>query len=157
MNWDSLVNAFLKVYGDNLVSIVLFGSYSRGDQRKDSDIDLLVVLNKIENRYNIVTKIVEVDKILEEGFYKELREKGYEGVVMPIFLDVKGATRFRPLYLDIVFDAIILYDKDNIMKETFERIRKRLEELGAVRIKDGRKRHVVILTKIKPGEVFELE
>jgi predicted nucleotidyltransferase len=27
-------------------TVILFGSYARGDQRKDSDVDLLVLLNK---------------------------------------------------------------------------------------------------------------
>lgn len=38
-----------KVYQDNLVHVVLFGSQARGDARQDSDIDILVVL---KNRYN---------------------------------------------------------------------------------------------------------
>ncbi|AAK41698.1 nucleotidyltransferase domain-containing protein [Saccharolobus solfataricus] len=151
-----IVEAFLKVYGDNLVSIVLFGSYARGDQRKDSDIDLLIVLDKIEDRYEVFKKFFEVEKILDLTVYKELRQKGYNPYVSPIFLDVEKATKFRPLYIDIVFDAKILYDKNDVMKNTFERVRKRLEELGAVRKKKGRI-YYVILTKVKPGEVIKYE
>ncbi|MCU7788874.1 nucleotidyltransferase domain-containing protein [Pyrobaculum sp. 3827-6] len=49
-----LVDAFLQVYGDDLISLVLFGSYARGEQRKDSDIDVLVVLRKMKARYAVI-------------------------------------------------------------------------------------------------------
>ena len=38
--------------------------------------------------------------------------------------------RLSPLYLDMVEDAIIAYDKDDFFKKILERVRKRLEELG---------------------------
>ncbi len=34
-----------QLYGDRLESIVLFGSYARGDFHEDSDVDYLVVLD----------------------------------------------------------------------------------------------------------------
>jgi|ECHnycMinimDraft_1075156.scaffolds.fasta_scaffold01689_2 predicted nucleotidyltransferase len=153
---EEIVKAFLKVYEDDLVSLVLFGSYARGDQRKYSDIDLLVVLKKIEDRYEVFKKFLEVEKILEETVYKGLRERGYDPYVSPIFLDISQAVKFRPLYIDLVFDAEVLFDKENLMKKTLERVGKRLEELGAKREKLGRI-HYVVLTKVKPGEVIKYE
>jgi len=132
---EEVVNAFCQVFKDELVALVLYGSYARGEQKKSSDIDLLIVLKKIDDRYEVFKKFIQVEKILEQSFYKKLKEKGFDPYISPVFLDVENATRFRPLYIDIVFDAKILYDKDNIMKETFERVKKRLEELGAKRIK----------------------
>jgi Nucleotidyltransferase domain. len=99
---EEIVKAFLKVYEDDLVSLVLFGSYARGDQRKYSDIDLLVVLKKIEDRYEVFKKFLEVEKILEETVYKGLRERGYDPYVSPIFLDISQAVKFRSLYIDLV-------------------------------------------------------
>jgi hypothetical protein len=111
---------------------------------------------KIDDRYEVFKKFIQVEKILEQSFYKKLREKGFDPYISPVFLDVKNATRFRPLYIDIVFDAKILYDKDNIMKTTFERVKKRLEELGAKRIKYGNS-HYVIINNYKPGQVIKYE
>lgn len=34
-----------KLYGDRFAKLILFGSYARGDNREDSDIDFLVVLH----------------------------------------------------------------------------------------------------------------
>lgn len=37
------------LYGDSLVELNLFGSYARGDQEVESDIDILVVLQSMTN------------------------------------------------------------------------------------------------------------
>ncbi|BCU67745.1 hypothetical protein HS7_11820 [Sulfolobales archaeon HS-7] len=151
-----LVDAFLKVYGEDLISLVLFGSYARGEQRKDSDIDVLVVLKEINDRYEVMKKFIKVDDILETTLYPELRKEGFDPYVSPVIYDVNTAARFRPLYIMVVFEARILYDRGGVMEKTFYRIRKRLEELGAKRERLGRG-YVVTLTKVKPGEVVNFE
>jgi len=57
-----LVEAFLRVFGDRLVSLVLYGSYARGDFREDSDIDLIVVLSSVVDRY---ARHLELDRVEE--------------------------------------------------------------------------------------------
>ena len=37
------------IYGSRLKGIYLYGSYARGKQQKDSDVDVLVVLDQIEH------------------------------------------------------------------------------------------------------------
>lgn len=34
-----------KIYGDHLRAVILYGSYARGDQREDSDIDLMILVD----------------------------------------------------------------------------------------------------------------
>jgi predicted nucleotidyltransferase len=38
-------SALKKIYNSRLSKVILFGSYSRGEQTNESDLDLLVVLN----------------------------------------------------------------------------------------------------------------
>ncbi|MFK7937345.1 MAG: nucleotidyltransferase domain-containing protein [Saprospiraceae bacterium] len=40
-----------RLYGDKLQEVILFGSYARGEEHEDSDMDFLIVLNeeKIES------------------------------------------------------------------------------------------------------------
>jgi predicted nucleotidyltransferase len=40
-----------ELYGERLRQVVLFGSWARGDAHPESDIDLLVVLDKVESRW----------------------------------------------------------------------------------------------------------
>jgi predicted nucleotidyltransferase len=44
-----LIDELKKLYGDNLSRVILYGSKARGDATEDSDIDILVVLKKIQN------------------------------------------------------------------------------------------------------------
>ena len=39
------------IYGSNLVSLYLFGSFARNEATEDSDIDIAVVLNTLSKRY----------------------------------------------------------------------------------------------------------
>ncbi len=40
------------------VRIILFGSWARGDARLDSDVDLLVVLPRVENKRRVTVEIL---------------------------------------------------------------------------------------------------
>ncbi len=48
-----------KIYNEDLVKIILYGSYARGDFNSDSDIDLLVVLKEPE------APGIEIDRMIE--------------------------------------------------------------------------------------------
>lgn len=40
----AMVECYRKVYGQDIVEIVLYGSYARGDYSEDSDIDIVAVV-----------------------------------------------------------------------------------------------------------------
>jgi len=58
-------------YGGRLHSLVLYGSYARGDFREGSDIDILVVLDNIESEMNEITNLtnIKTDLVLEYELY----------------------------------------------------------------------------------------
>ena len=39
------VEVLCKIYGKHLKTVILYGSYARGDYTKDSDIDIMVLLD----------------------------------------------------------------------------------------------------------------
>lgn len=39
-----ITQAYRTVYGENIVKIILYGSYARGDYQKDSDIDIVAIV-----------------------------------------------------------------------------------------------------------------
>lgn len=53
----SLKNALKKTYGDQFKEIYLFGSVARGDAEKESDLDLLIVLRDVGDRWKERRKI----------------------------------------------------------------------------------------------------
>ena len=42
---EEMVNYYRSVYGDSIDTIILYGSYARGDYREDSDIDIMILLD----------------------------------------------------------------------------------------------------------------
>ncbi len=145
-----IVEALLEVFGQNLVSVVLYGSYARGDFRPDSDIDVLIILERLpEDRFELHRMLDQVEEKLKDIF-EEFRSLGYNPVLSPIVLDKAIAARFRPLYIDLVFDAIILFDKDNFMYTVLNKVRKKLAELGARRVYIGK----IWVVDLKPGSRF---
>lgn len=48
------------LYGDRLVEVVLFGSTARGDDRPESDVDLLVVLRGPVHRYDENKRLAKI-------------------------------------------------------------------------------------------------
>jgi len=152
----ALVDSFIKVFGDELVSLVLFGSYARGDFERDSDVDLLVVLKEVDDRYAVHQRLDEVEELLKPVL-EAFRARGYNPLLSPIVLSREQARRARPLYLDMVFDYKVLYDEEGFMANVLERLKKRLEGYGAYRVRIG-KRWVTVLKKdYEFGEVIEYE
>lgn len=58
--------ALEKALGKNLVEVKLFGSKARGDARKDSDIDVLVIIATGDLRVRDVIYVLVTDILLEE-------------------------------------------------------------------------------------------
>ena len=74
-------------------TIILFGSYSRGDDIFSSDVDIAVIGAKekeldLEKKFNKVIKnfVANVYKIIYDAYLKETAEKERKRRTMPIFL-----------------------------------------------------------------------
>jgi predicted nucleotidyltransferase len=44
-----LNEGLIRIYGDQLKAVYLYGSYARGDYRQGSDVDVMIVLNNYES------------------------------------------------------------------------------------------------------------
>ncbi len=105
----TLLNQYLseikKIYGTHLKSVILYGSYARGDYRPDSDIDIMIL----------------VDLAIEEmdSYSDALSELGFEYNVehniwmMPV---VKNQQHFKhwaasyPFYANVQKEGVVLYE-----------------------------------------------
>jgi predicted nucleotidyltransferase len=69
--WAKAVNAALSTlksyFGDRLTDVILFGSYARGDQDAESDVDLLAVTNGPAGGDRDFIVELEADTVLEYG------------------------------------------------------------------------------------------
>jgi predicted nucleotidyltransferase len=81
-------------YGDKIKQVILYGSHARGKATKDSDIDILVLvdesLNPFEVRKNLSDLLLDI--LLEEGELVSLiilPEHFFETYNYPFMLNVK--------------------------------------------------------------------
>lgn len=149
----------LRHYGENLLSVVVYGSVARGDFKEGSDIDILVILR--ESRDTMGMRISEfmklVWKIEETLDWRELEKRGMLRRIEPVVYTEERFKRHPPLILDMVFDSIILHDKEETFKREIEIVKRRLEELGSKRIfLENGKWFWILKPDIKWGEVIEI-
>ena len=59
----------IKMYGKKVKRVILYGSYARGEATKDSDVDILVVIDESLNPFEVRKTLSDFlfDILLEEG------------------------------------------------------------------------------------------
>lgn len=91
-----------KIYGDALEKIVLYGSYARGEQTDESDVDIALIQNDKANEkmHDEMTDIV-VDYELEQGITLS---------IVPIeYVQYQQWNRVLPFYKKIDKEGIVLW------------------------------------------------
>ena len=115
-------------------AILLFGSRARGESNERSDIDLLVLHENCEIKdpvlrrrhlYNLIRKAIGKEF---EGI--TIIDMEFENFIKPIEINA--------LLLNIYWDAIIVYDKTNMLHSFLENVKDKIKKSGLKRIKDGK-------------------
>lgn len=100
---DEFVMSVKEIYGDSLDKIILFGSKARGDNRDDSDYDVMVLTSLPVRREFLDKKYKAVDA----SYFPEVE-------INPVFQNTEFFERWNeasPYYKNIVKDGKVLYAK----------------------------------------------
>jgi len=114
-----------KKFGKDLVSIILFGSYARGNWKEYSDVDLLVIVRKKLPSFKERFKLLEdtTSKILEKYYLR----------FFPIItsVDELDPKYLNPLILGILTGHKILFGK-RFWKEYISKLKNTIEEFEPI-------------------------
>ena len=85
-------------FGDALISFIIYGSVARGEQKKDSDIDILVIVSRKLPRSSLRrTEIMTRLKSKLDPLILELIDRGYGISISTSLMTVDEATKLRPI------------------------------------------------------------
>lgn len=133
-----LLTRLLDIYGDDLVSVVLFGSYARKNYSETSDVDLIVVTKK-EKRSDLSKLKIECLKRFEKStdIHVFTKKEAKENLM-----------NFSPMFSTLLLGKEILFDRGMFFKDTFEEFRK---EISKHDVRYGEKNKIWELSKIAKG------
>jgi len=126
-----LLDRIIHHYSDNLVSLVIFGSYARKENRLTSDLDILIILKTARSRSERIREFVEYIEIPLEAQAQKLADEGIFVDASPIILSTKEAEYFNPLYLDMLEHAVIVVDRNSFFKNIINKVREKVDEWGS--------------------------
>ena len=100
---EELVEGLKNIFKDNLVSIVLYGSFARGTNTADSDIDIAIILKQ---EYDKVSR----DKVIDLAVDIDLK---YDTVLSIVDIDYDNFIEWQevlPFYKNVKKDGVVLWN-----------------------------------------------
>lgn len=153
---DVLVERLKTALGEGgLLACCLFGSVARGEARRDSDIDLLIVHGEgCEDPLGTFLTVLNATR--ESETCRSLVAAGYRPDPFPVLLTPRDLWERPLILLDPMDHGIILWDT-GVLAGRLAALRQRLDELGAKKIllPDGRW-YWDLKPDWRPGEVIAL-
>jgi predicted nucleotidyltransferase len=130
-----IIGRIIDYYGERMVSLVVFGSYARGEPRLDSDLDLFIVVTS--GKWSRLSERTEefvgnIEQFCDEGL-QALFEEGISMEISPIIVTMDEARNFLPLYLDMVSDRLVIADRWGFFAGVMERVRDQMTRWGSRR------------------------
>jgi len=143
-------------YGARLISALVYGSVGRGTQKFESDVDLLIVAEPLpRGRMARVRDFSPVEDSLESKI-RSMEKMGIFTTLAPIFKTSAEVHRGSLLFLDMIDDGRILYDRSGFWKTYRKTLLARLRRLGAKKINQGDRWYWDLKPDYRPGDIFEI-
>ena len=122
-------DAWCALLGARLRSLVLFGSVARGQGTARSDIDLLVIAAGFPH------SLAERRRPLLAAWSRARDRHALPAVDWNLVTKTPDEARFHsPLYLDMVEDGILLFDRGAFFGAVLDTMRSRMRTLGSRRV-----------------------
>lgn len=100
---QKLAQIYRSVYGENLVQVILYGSYARGDYNADSDVDIVAIVHGDRK-----TLQQQLKKVWDSSCELELE---YDTILSPSVIPYEEFEKYRadlPYYRNISQEGVII-------------------------------------------------
>lgn len=114
-----------------VIAAVIYGSWARGQQTEDSDVDMLIISNAINPKKH--------KRGEEIACMKDWLSLGIPLDILLLTVDecISNFRNHNPLFLDIVLEGIILIDKGDFLKNLIEETLTYIRQKGIEKLSDG--------------------
>ncbi|MCC6217029.1 MAG: nucleotidyltransferase domain-containing protein [Polyangiaceae bacterium] len=109
----SLVQRAAAVHGDDLVGVVVFGSWARGEATIESDVDVLVVLDERRPLVRALYRRWDADPLTWEGRSIE-----------PHLVHLPGEGTVGTIWAEAAVDGIVLFERNLRVSRELARVRR---------------------------------
>jgi len=133
---DLFVNRVTIKFWYEILSMVVFGSVSRGQAKGDSDIDIFIYFDdKLIDRYQMEKQVNEiVIEIRESKEYIDLEEKEILPEIYPFYIAKSNSNNLPWVCLDSCLEGKIIFDRDNFGKNVMSSYLKKIELQGGRKV-----------------------
>ena len=115
-------------FGDDLITLAVFGSQVLGTARPESDLDLLLVVRGLPSRrLDRQGAVLAIAHGISDAFAERVS-------VIP--LTPQEASTVKPFYLGLLEGHRIIVDHGGFLEGVLDRLQRRLVELGSRRLTD---------------------
>ena len=127
----------ISFYGEQLVTLAIFGSVASETMLPDSDLDLFICARDLpRGRRSRIKEFQTLEDRLETVLSK-MRKAGVHTVLSPVIKTPEETELGSLLFIDMTEDVKILYDKEGFFRNYLDNLKKKLLKLGSKKIKIG--------------------
>lgn len=133
---EGVLREIMHHYAENLLGLAIFGSYARGENRKDSDLDLLIILKDAPRRRLRLVEFIQEIEMKHDSLAQQLfSEQGLLCELSPYIVTECEALLAQPIYYDLVDHHVIVFDPHRIVFRIIKSTSALLRQVGAQRIR----------------------
>lgn len=145
-----------RTYGERLLALAGYGSVARGKFGTLSDFDFILGLDPWQGEPRKRWEEFRPIERALEGEIAACHAGGWEVRLSPVFKSRAAIEFGSPLFLDMVEDGRILFDRDGLLVRRLDLMRARMRRLGSQRVWEGESWYWDLKPDWKPGDVIEL-
>lgn len=155
----SLLGKIQQVYGEHLTSLAIFGSYARQENRLNSDLDLLIIVQNFEKKGRLKRQgeFVHQIEMPLESLARTVHAEGISTEVSNLLLTPFEADRFLPIYLDMTAHHMMVIDRGGFLQKILERTGAQMKKWGSQRKQAGNHWYWEIRPGLKWNEVLDYD